>query len=240
MMWVIIILVLLMILVLKINKKYHLTWYWCQNIRDNMVEKRIKKFGQGPPLFRHCPKEINFFSVRCSLREAIHRKIKREKKRKTGAQKIFLKPPDWWRAWRYWACCKSHFQTIPGSLRNWFLWKKRFTVTLLQGVYLTWMPLSDQRVGCQDHCPLCCQSSPGTGKWLVWSFCDTGWLWPHLCLLFHGNFKPTPGFHGQCCLVLGAALHFLHGLAPAWCFWVGSTNTVHPTQSISGTRIILD
>ena len=52
MVWVIImiiILVLLMILVLKMTKKYHITWYWCQNIRDNMVEKRVKKFGQGPP-----------------------------------------------------------------------------------------------------------------------------------------------------------------------------------------------
>ena len=37
---VIIILVLLMILVLKVTKKYHLTWYWCQDIRDsNMVGK---------------------------------------------------------------------------------------------------------------------------------------------------------------------------------------------------------
>ena len=49
MMWVIIviiILVLLMILVLKMTKKYHITWYWCQNIRESMVEKRVKKFGQ--------------------------------------------------------------------------------------------------------------------------------------------------------------------------------------------------
>ena len=64
MVWVIIvirILVLLMILVLKMTKKYHITWYWCQNIRDNMVGKRVKKFGQGPPpLFGQCPKEINF------------------------------------------------------------------------------------------------------------------------------------------------------------------------------------
>ena len=66
---VIIILVLLMILVLKMTKKYHITWYWCQNIRDNMVEKRVKKFGQGPPppLFGQCPKEIDFFYGRCSL-----------------------------------------------------------------------------------------------------------------------------------------------------------------------------
>ena len=59
MMWVIIviiILVLLMILVLKMTKKYHLTWYWCQNLRDSMVEKRVKKFGQAPtPLFGQCP-----------------------------------------------------------------------------------------------------------------------------------------------------------------------------------------
>ena len=27
-------------LVLKMTKKYHITWHWCQNIRDNMVEKR--------------------------------------------------------------------------------------------------------------------------------------------------------------------------------------------------------
>ena len=32
-----------------------------------MVEKRVKKFGQGPPLFRQCPKEIDFFPGRCSL-----------------------------------------------------------------------------------------------------------------------------------------------------------------------------
>ena len=60
---VIIILVLLVILVLKMTKTYHITWYWCQNIRDSMVEKRVNKFGQGPPppLFGQCPKEIDFF-----------------------------------------------------------------------------------------------------------------------------------------------------------------------------------
>ena len=47
-----------MSLVLKITKKYH------------MVEKRVKKFGQGlpPPLFGQCPKEIDLFYVRSSLR----------------------------------------------------------------------------------------------------------------------------------------------------------------------------
>ena len=55
-----------MILVLKMTKKYHITWYWCQNIRDNMVEKRVKRFGQGPPppLFGQC----DFSYGRCSLR----------------------------------------------------------------------------------------------------------------------------------------------------------------------------
>ena len=45
-----------------------ITWYWCQNIRDNMVEKRVNKFGQGspPPLFGQCPKE-NIVCRRCSL-----------------------------------------------------------------------------------------------------------------------------------------------------------------------------
>ena len=35
-----------------------------------MVEKRVNKFGQGPPppLFGQCPKEIDFSSVRCSLK----------------------------------------------------------------------------------------------------------------------------------------------------------------------------
>ena len=35
-----------------------------------MVEKRVKKFGQGPPppLFGQCPKEIDFFYGRGSLR----------------------------------------------------------------------------------------------------------------------------------------------------------------------------
>ena len=66
MMWVIIviiILVLLIILVLNMTKKYHLTWYWCRNIRDNMVEKRSKKFGQGspPPLSDNARKKSNFF-----------------------------------------------------------------------------------------------------------------------------------------------------------------------------------
>ena len=54
-----------MILVLKMTKKYHLTWYWCQNIRDSMVEKRVKKLRQGsphPPFFGQCPKEKNFLS----------------------------------------------------------------------------------------------------------------------------------------------------------------------------------
>ena len=34
-----------------------------------MVEKRVKKFGQGPPppLFEQCPKEIDLFYVRSSL-----------------------------------------------------------------------------------------------------------------------------------------------------------------------------
>ena len=68
MVWVIIvirILVLLMILVLKMTKKYHITWYWCQNIRDNMVEKQGQKIWAGvsplPPLFGQCPKENIFF-----------------------------------------------------------------------------------------------------------------------------------------------------------------------------------
>ena len=50
-----------MILVLKMTKKYHITWYWCQNIRDNMVEKRVKKLGQGPPPFRAMPERNRFF-----------------------------------------------------------------------------------------------------------------------------------------------------------------------------------
>ena len=54
MMWVIIviiILVLLMILVLKMTKKYHITWYWCQNIRDNIVGKKgSTNSGRGLPL----------------------------------------------------------------------------------------------------------------------------------------------------------------------------------------------
>ena len=63
MMWVIIViisLVLLMILVLK----YQITWYWYQNIRENMVEKRIKQFGQGspPPFFCAMPERKHFFS----------------------------------------------------------------------------------------------------------------------------------------------------------------------------------
>ena len=35
-----------------------------------MVEKRVKKFGQGPPppLFGQCPKEIDFSYGRSSLR----------------------------------------------------------------------------------------------------------------------------------------------------------------------------
>ena len=42
--------------------KDHITWYWCRNIRDNMVEKRVKKSGQGsPPLpFRAMPERNRF------------------------------------------------------------------------------------------------------------------------------------------------------------------------------------
>ena len=52
-----------MILVLKMTKKYHITWFWCQNIRDNMVEKRVNRFRQGspPPLFGNARKKT-FFS----------------------------------------------------------------------------------------------------------------------------------------------------------------------------------
>ena len=65
MMWVIIviiILVLLMILVLKKTKKYHITRHWCQNIRDNMVEKG-KNSGKAlpPPHFRAMPERKRFF-----------------------------------------------------------------------------------------------------------------------------------------------------------------------------------
>ena len=72
MMWVIIvfiILVLLMILVLKMTKKYHITWYWCQNIRDNMVEKKGQKIRAGvpPPPFSGNARKKTFFSGRCSL-----------------------------------------------------------------------------------------------------------------------------------------------------------------------------
>ena len=69
---VIIILVPLMILVLKMTKKYHITWYWCQDKRDSYIaEKMAKKFGQGSsPPFRAMP-ERNFFLYRrcCSLTE---------------------------------------------------------------------------------------------------------------------------------------------------------------------------
>ena len=65
MMGVIIIMELLMILVLKMTKKYHITWYWCQNIRDNMVEKQGQKIRAGvslpPPPFRAMPKRKHFF-----------------------------------------------------------------------------------------------------------------------------------------------------------------------------------
>ena len=71
MMWVTIvikILVLLMILVLKMTNKYHITWYWCQNMRDNMVEKRVKKFGHGsPPPFSGNARKKSFFFRRASL-----------------------------------------------------------------------------------------------------------------------------------------------------------------------------
>ena len=57
-----------MILVLKMTKKYHITWYWCQNIKDNMVEKRVKKFGHGsPPPFSGNARKKSFFFRRASL-----------------------------------------------------------------------------------------------------------------------------------------------------------------------------
>ena len=64
-MWVlivIIILVLLMILVLKMTK-YHITWYWCQNIRDNIVGKKSKKWRArtSPHPFRAMPERNRFF-----------------------------------------------------------------------------------------------------------------------------------------------------------------------------------
>ena len=39
------------------------------HMRDNMVEKRVNKFGQCPPFFfEQCPKENGFCYKRCSLR----------------------------------------------------------------------------------------------------------------------------------------------------------------------------
>ena len=70
---VITILILLIILVLKMTKKYHITWYWCQDIRDSyMVGKGPTNSGKGsPPLFGQCPKENVFFlPVRCSLMDS--------------------------------------------------------------------------------------------------------------------------------------------------------------------------
>ena len=58
---IIVIIILVLFLVLKMTKKYHITWYWCQDIRDSyMMEKRTEKFGQ-------CPKENGFFPGRRSL-----------------------------------------------------------------------------------------------------------------------------------------------------------------------------
>ena len=44
------------------TKKYHMSWYWCQNIRDNMVEKG-KNSGKAlpPPHFRAMPERKRFF-----------------------------------------------------------------------------------------------------------------------------------------------------------------------------------
>ena len=54
-----------MILVLKMTKKYHITWYWCQNIRDTMAGGRKGKnirAGVSPPPFRAMPERKHFFS----------------------------------------------------------------------------------------------------------------------------------------------------------------------------------
>ena len=68
MMWVIIviiILVLLMILVLKTTKKYHITWYWCQNIKGQHGGKKGQKIrARPPPPFRAMP-ERNWFFMWC-------------------------------------------------------------------------------------------------------------------------------------------------------------------------------
>ena len=51
MMGVIIIMELLMILVLKMTKKYHITWYWCQDILKGQLHggKRAKRLRPFPP-----------------------------------------------------------------------------------------------------------------------------------------------------------------------------------------------
>ena len=65
---VIIILVLLMILVLKMTKKYHITWYWCQNIRDNIVEKQGQKIRAGVSnIFKKSPNK-NLVSNKLDIR----------------------------------------------------------------------------------------------------------------------------------------------------------------------------
>ena len=79
MMWVIIviiILVLLMILVLKMTKKYHITWYWCQNIRDNMVKKKGQQIRAGvspPPHFWAIPERKHFIFRIASLIDRVRR-----------------------------------------------------------------------------------------------------------------------------------------------------------------------
>ena len=73
---VIMILVLLTILVLKMTTKYHITWHWCQDIRDSyMVEKGPTNLGEAlPPLFGQCPKENVFFpcEVFLNLAHVLH------------------------------------------------------------------------------------------------------------------------------------------------------------------------
>ena len=113
---VIIILVLLVILVLKWPKSIHITWYWCQDLRDSyMVEKGPKISGKAlPPLFGPCPERKVFSYVMCFLRVTQYNDLSMTRMQCLRCLEVATRPSYRWDIdiWWTFSFCKNHLYRI--------------------------------------------------------------------------------------------------------------------------------